>query len=125
MMYGSIFYNLWAALIGFSLYFFSTLSASTIPLNSLLGSFLAAMASFLLMFGIRFLLAYVLYTPGDELFANLNKENEKLSESVDLSKNHSTDSREEGAIEFNDQSSEEIAKVVQTMMLQDESVKNV
>ncbi|MDI7741686.1 hypothetical protein QMK38_06695 [Lysinibacillus fusiformis] len=126
-MFGSIFYNFWAAIIGFSIYFFSTLSNSQMPLNSLAGSFIAAAVSFVLMYGIRLFLGYVLYTPDEDLFSSLNKENEQLREQF-ANRGSGEAASESGGItstmEFTDESSEEIAKVIQTMMRQDESIKS-
>lgn len=69
MMFGSIFYNFWAAIIGFSLYFFSMLSKD-VPFKVLIGSFIAALISFLLMYAFRFVLAYILHTPNDSFNTN-------------------------------------------------------
>lgn len=71
MMFGSVFYNFWAAIIGFSLYFFSTLSKD-VPLKVLIGSFIAAIISFLLMYAFRFAIAYILHTPEENLATNRN-----------------------------------------------------
>lgn len=123
-MFGSIFYNFWAAILGFSAYFFSTLTDSTIPLYSLVGSFIAAVFSFIVMYAIRLLLGYIYYTPDDALFNGFNKENEQLRLQMEsgMSAEHASEDSN-STLEFKDQSSEEIAKVVQTMMLQDESIK--
>lgn len=123
-MFGSIFYNFWAAILGFSVYFFSTLTESTIPLDSLVGSFIAAVFSFLVMYAIRLLLGYIFYTPDDALFNGLNKENEQLRLQLEsgMGAEHASEDSN-STLEFKDQSSEEIAKVVQTMMHQDESIK--
>lgn len=125
-MFGSIFYNFWAAIIGFSIYFFSTLSDSSVPLNSLVASLIAAVVSFILMYAIRLLLGYVLYTPGDEVFTSLNKENEQLREQLanGRSAEGSNPDGTTSTMEFHDESSQEIAKVIQTMLLQDESTKS-
>ena len=124
-MYGSMFYNFWAAIIGFSIYFFSTLSGTSLPFNNILGSMIAAAAAFVGMFAIRFLLAYIFYMPDDELFKGLDNENERMREQL---LNGESDTANSGAsnstMEFNDQSAEEIAKVVQTMMQEEESVKS-
>ncbi|MDN4494268.1 hypothetical protein [Ureibacillus aquaedulcis] len=123
-MFGSIFYNFWGAIIGFTIYFFSILSDSTIPLNSLVGSFIAAVVSFLIMYAIRLLLGYVLYTPNDELFDSFNIENEQLRQQfVNRGSSASDSGDSKSTVEFKDQNSEDIAKVVQTMMLQDELTK--
>lgn len=124
-MFGSIFYNFWAAIIGFSIYFFSTLSDSQVPLHSLVGSLIAAAVSFILMYVIRLLLGYILFTPDEDVFKSLNKENEKFREQMANLQNGSTQSHASTSTrEFNDESSEDIAKVIQTMMLQDETTKS-
>lgn len=123
-MFGSIFYNFWAAIIGFSIYFFSTLSDSIIPLNSLVGSFIAAAVSFIIMYAIRLVLGYIFYTPDDELFNSFNKENKQIRLQLEESANGASGSgASNSTVEYKDQSSEDIAKVVQTMMLQDEAIK--
>ena len=124
-MFGSMYYNFWAAIIGFSIYFFGTLSDASIPFNNLVGSFITAAIAFVGMFAIRFLLGYILYTPGDDLFNSFNEENERMREQMGNNESGAADSNPStSTMEFNDQSSEEIAKVVQTMMLQEESAKN-
>lgn len=124
-MFGSIFYNFWGAIIGFSIYFFSTFSDSSIPLDSLIGSLIAAAVSFILMYGIRLFLGYVLYTPDEDLFNSFNKENERIREQISNSGTAAVNSEgSTSTMEFNDESSEEIAKVIQTMLLQEESTKN-
>ncbi|RHW39621.1 hypothetical protein D1B33_01880 [Lysinibacillus yapensis] len=116
-MFGSIFYNLWGALLGFTIYFLSTLSASAIPLNSILGSLIAGAVSFLLMYPIRFLIGYCLYTPDDQLFQNLDEENEMLRNNAVSGQTESA--QRSSTVEFSDENAEEIAKVVQSMMNQE------
>ncbi|KOP79030.1 hypothetical protein AMS59_08310 [Lysinibacillus sp. FJAT-14745] len=113
-MFGSIFYNLWGALIGFSLYFFITFLKPYTPLRIIIGSFVAGIFVFFVMYIVRFLIAYVLFTPeGDEeVVEGGHEENE--------SDNHEEENQEtptaNSAVEFQDESSEEIAQVVRTMM---------
>lgn len=120
-MFGSIFYNFWAAIIAFSVYFFATLSDTNLPSQILMGSGIAAIIAFLCMFALRYLIAFVLYTPEEQLFDELNQENEQLrmqsSTEQSLERKHSE--IDISTIEFNDESTEEIAKVVRTMMNQD------
>ncbi|PYF07130.1 hypothetical protein [Ureibacillus chungkukjangi] len=124
-MYGSMFYNFWAAIIGFSIYFFSTLSGTSLPFNNILGSLIAAAVAFVGMFAFRFLLGYILYMPGDELFKGLDKENERMREQLANNESDTADSGvNNSTMEFKDQSSEEIAKVVQSMLQEEESVKS-
>lgn len=113
-MFGSIFYNLWGALIAFSLYFFITFQKPYTPLRIIIGSFVAGIIVFFVMYIVRFLIAYVLFTPeGDEeVVEGEHEEN--------ASDNHEEENQEtptaNSAIEFQDESSEEIAQVVRTMM---------
>lgn len=116
-MFGSIFYNLWGALLGFTVYFFVTLNDAAIPLNSIISSLIAAAASFLLMYPVRLLLGYCLYTPDDELFQQLDQENKLMQDH--LFEGKAIPEQKTSTVEFGDQSTEEIAKVVQTMMNQD------
>ncbi|MFJ6207700.1 hypothetical protein [Lysinibacillus sp. NPDC092081] len=113
-MFGSIFYNLWGALIAFSIYFFSTFLKPYTPLRIIIGSFVAGIFVFFVMYIVRFLIAYVLFTPeGDEeVVEGEHEENE--------SDNHEEENQEtptaNSAVEFQDESSDEIAQVVRTMM---------
>ncbi|MEY9975973.1 hypothetical protein [Lysinibacillus sp. RC79] len=113
-MFGSIFYNLWGALLAFSLYFFITFQKPYTPLRIIIGSFVAGIFVFFVMYIVRFLIAYVLFTPeGDEeVVEGEYEENE--------SDNHEEENQEtptaNSAVEFQDESSEEIAQVVRTMM---------
>ncbi|HWK24513.1 MAG TPA: hypothetical protein VNS08_15905 [Ureibacillus sp.] len=118
-MFGSIFYNFWAAIIGFSLYFFCTLSDASLPLNSIVKSLLVAVVSFVLMYAIRLLLGYILYTPEEDVEKDI--ENEQLGEQPEFQ--NSKDSVGEGTtstIDIKDESVEDIANVVKSMLLQDE-----
>ena len=113
-MYGSLFYNCWAALIGFTVYFFIVLQQPyVIPVNALIGCFVTAFIVFFSTFFVRLFLGYVLYTPEEvgvqeqlEIEGQPNT-NEDLQ--IPLVEQTST-------VEFEDESSEEIAKVVRTMM---------
>jgi len=112
-MFGSIFYNLWGALLAFSLYFFITLQKPYTPLHIIIGSFVAGIIVFFVMYIVRFLIAYVLFTPegAEEVVEGEHEENG--------SDNHEEDQETptaNSAVEFQDESSEEIAQVVRTMM---------
>lgn len=113
-MFGSIFYNLWGALIAFSLYFFITFQKPYTPLRIIIGSFVVGIFVFFVMYIVRFLIAYVLFTPesDEEVVEGEHEEN--------TSDNHEEENQEtptsNSAVEFQDESSEEIAQVVRTMM---------
>ncbi|MEQ6356420.1 hypothetical protein ABNX05_17470 [Lysinibacillus sp. M3] len=113
-MFGSIFYNLWGALIAFSIYFFSTFLKPYTPLRIIVGSFVAGIIMFFVMYIVRFLIAYVLFTPeGDEeLVEGEHEENE--SENIE-GENQKTPTAN-STVEFEDENSEEIAQAVRTMM---------
>lgn len=117
-MFGSIFYNLWGALIAFSIYFFSTFQKPFTPLRILVGSFIVAIIAFFVMFIVRFLIAYILFTPEEDEEAVEGDIEEKELESIEgviqeVPIANST-------VEFQDENSEEIAQVVRTMMDREE-----
>jgi len=112
-MFGSIFYNLWGALVAFSLYFFSTFQKPFTPLRIIIGSFVAGIIMFFVMYIVRFLIAYVLFTPeGDEEVVEGELEE---NESVNPKEDQETPTAN-STVEFQDESSDEIAQVVRTMM---------
>ncbi|EAZ83821.1 hypothetical protein BB14905_20963 [Bacillus sp. B14905] len=113
-MFGSIFYNLWGALMAFTIYFFSTFLKPYTPLRIIIGSFVTAIIVFLVMYIVRFLIAYILYTPevDEEAVEGELAENEQTTTegtNQEAASAHST-------VEFQDENSEEIAQVVRTMM---------
>lgn len=117
-MHGSIFYNFWAGLIGFTYYFFVNLSDQSIPIKLLLSSLLVATVVFLLMFPIRVLIAYILITKENELpiehaemEAGTNAENSHLNIG-------------ESTKETPTENPDEIANVVRTMMNQEQPATN-
>ena len=114
MMYGSFLYNCWAALLGFSVYFFIVLQQPYVmPTSALIGAFITALIVFLCTFLVRMFLGYVLYTPEEVDFQEaLEVEKQlKTSEELQIPLGEQT-----STVEFEDESSEEIAKVVRTMM---------
>jgi len=118
-MFGSIFYNLWGALIAFSIYFFSTFLKPYTPLRIIVGSFVAGIIMFFAMYIVRILIAYVLFTPegAEELVEGENEENGSENpeeENQEIPTANST-------VEFQDENSEEIAQAVRTMMNREDS----
>ena len=114
MMYGSFLYNCWASLIGFSVYFFIVLQQPYVmPISALIGAFVTAFIVFFCTFLVRLFLGYVLYTP----------EEIGLPKSIDVERQSNTKEERQiplveqtSTVEFEDEGSEEIAKVVRTMM---------
>lgn len=117
-MFGSIFYNLWGALIAFSIYFFSTFQKPFTPLRILVGSFIVAIIAFFVMFIVRFLIAYILFTPEEDEEAVEGDIEEKELESIEGVKQEVALAN--STVEFQDENSEEIAQVVRTMMNREE-----
>ena len=114
MMYGSFLYNCWAALLGFTVYFIIVLQQPYVmPIGTLIGAFVTAFIVFLCTYLVRTFLGYVLYTPEEVDFQELleveGQPNTSEELQIPLVEQTST-------VEFEDESSEEIAKVVRTMM---------
>ncbi|MFJ8087283.1 hypothetical protein ACIQ7N_03605 [Lysinibacillus sp. NPDC095746] len=113
-MFGSFFYNLWGALIAFSIYFFSTFLKPYTPLRIIIGSFVAGIIVFFIMYIVRFLIAYILFTPEDaeDIVEGEQEEDESGNREEDNQETPTASS----TVEFQDENSEEIAQVVRTMM---------
>lgn len=114
MMYGSFLYNCWAALLGFTVYFVIVLQQPYVmPISALIGAFVTAFIVFLCTFLVRMFLGYVLYTPEEvEFQESIEVEGQpNTSEELQIPLVEQT-----SAVEFVDENSEEIAKVVRTMM---------
>lgn len=120
MMYGSIFLNCWGSLITFSITFAIMYQVSIFPSQILLVSFFAALAAFILLFAVRYLIGYILYTPDDGLFEEFIEgtgENNSVQEDVDeISERDTNPLNQSSKMEFQDESSEEIAKLVRSML---------
>ncbi|QDQ01756.1 hypothetical protein FOH38_15410 [Lysinibacillus fusiformis] len=117
-MFGSIFYNLWGALIAFSIYFFMTFQKPFTPLRIIIGSFVVALIVFFVMYLVRLLITYILFTPDvnqahteGELEENMSDEQNDENQ-IKLNKS--------STVEFEDESTEDIAQVVRTMMSREE-----
>lgn len=112
MMVGSILWNCWAALIGFSIYFFTTFQSFKTPTTILFNSFIIAFVVFLIAFLVRFIIGFVFFLP--------QSEESILSEGEIIVNNEQT--KEQQASQMNnitEENAEEVAKVVQSMMLED------
>lgn len=123
-MYRSILFNCWIALIAFSFYFIKTIydtGGTAAPMQTIVWSFIWAIFGFILAYGLRVFLDYILYTPEQiegfvtEAIPNVSNglDNEATSGSTLSVQNNST-------VEFQDESSEDIAQVVRTMLQRDE-----
>lgn len=119
-MFGSIFYNLWAALIAFTIYFLITLQKPYLPIRIIIGSFIAAIIVFFATFLVRYLVSYILYTPEVEENSVEDELNEATQEDDDLEENKEKQGNN-STVEFQDENTEEIAQVVRTMMSREET----
>lgn len=123
-MFGSIFYNLWGALIVFSFYFFIKLRSAYLPIRIVIGSFVAAILVFLVMFLVRYLVSFILYTPEIEDSLTDNEHNESVQDENNLEGNQEKELAN-STVEFQDENTEEIAQVVRTMMDREEEQVNL
>lgn len=120
MMFGSVFYNCWAALIGFTIYFLiAIINPFAMPISTLIISSIIAIAVFLLMFPVRYLMGYIFYTPKEVAF---NEETVSQTEEITAIEQPTTEQKRTSTIEFADESNEDIAKVVRTMMSKDDDI---
>lgn len=120
MMFGSIFYNCWGALIAFAIYFFATFQTD-FPLRVLLGSFVVAIIAFFAMFLVRYIIGYITYTPDRELFEEFEEDKNEMDSKLEQPKNAEVQGIVSATVEFEDESSEDIAEVVRTMINQDDN----
>ncbi|MBO2534598.1 hypothetical protein [Rummeliibacillus suwonensis] len=114
-MVGSFLYNCWAAVIAFTIYFLMTFRSFNSPTSIIIKAFIAASIVFFLTYLVRFIIAFVLYTPpeessqdGEELEGRSESEVEEQSENDKASE------------EFSDDQAQKLAKTVKTMMSNDE-----
>lgn len=119
MMFGSIFYNCWAALFGFTIYFLiAIMNPFAMPLRTILISSIIAVGVFIIMFPIRYFISYILFTPEEVIFDgeldSADSAEEKAAEQP-LPAQQPT-----STVEFADESTEDIAQVVRTMMNKDD-----
>lgn len=114
-MFGSIFYNFWGALSSFTVYFVWALQqTSPQPIPVILQSFVAAMIGFIVMYAVRYLIGYIMYTPEQIVEEEVVEQEGAASEFTDLEMLIQT--KDSSIAEFHDEDSEEIAKVVRTML---------
>ncbi|MEK4761523.1 hypothetical protein MHH85_14810 [Viridibacillus sp. FSL E2-0187] len=112
MMVGSILWNCWASLIGFSIYFFTTFQSFKTPTTILFNSFLIALVVFLIAFLVRFVIAFVFFSPQSEDLT--------LAEGGLAVNDGQVKEQQTGQVHNNiEEDAEEVAKVVQSMMLED------
>ncbi len=124
-MYGSFLYNCWAALFAFTISFLIMLvnaSAVIMPLPTMGIALLWAFVGFVGAYGLRGILYYILYTPKmSELVVSSDAEqtSSAIHPGNDVLSKPST-----STVEFSDESTEDIAQVVRTMLSKEEPIIN-
>ena len=124
-MYRSIYFNWWIALIAFTLYFITTIyqtDGAAAPLQTIAMSFLWAVIGFVIAYVVRAFFEYILYTP-EQLEMAMETENiQNVSNELEAQATSGTSLslKKNSTIEFQDESSEEIAHVVRTMLNREE-----
>lgn len=116
-MFGSIFYNFWFALAGFTIYFFARFQSNQAPLITILYGLMWAAIAFIVAYIVRALIAYIIATPSDQL-EQPDEGVESDTEAIAKEERSSEESlpSPEPTVEFSGEQSEEIAKAIQTMM---------
>lgn len=124
-MIKSILFNFWIALFAFTIYFGVTIfqtGGNVPPIKTLIVAFIWAIVGFIVAYGLRALINYVLFTPEeitleeDETIASTAASNINVaSDGVAIPNSQST-------VEFQDESTEDIAQVVRTMLNQNEPI---
>lgn len=119
-MFGSIFYNFWAALFSFAVYFIAAIqNPYAMPLPTIGTALVVAAVAFGLMFLIRYFLGYVFYTP--EAPVLLQTEEELPAAAKEEDKTQTVPQGDHTTMEAEDENTEEIAQVVRSMLQSDES----
>ncbi|WP_339175578.1 multidrug transporter [Solibacillus sp. FSL R5-0691] len=120
-MFGSIYYNFWAALLSFAVYFIAAIqNPYAMPLPTIGAAFVAAVIAFSLMFLIRYFIGYVFYTP--EVPVMLPTEEELAVVAKETAKTETDPQNGHTAMEVEEENTEEIAQVVRSMLQSDESL---
>lgn len=111
-MFGSLYYNCWIALLSFTIYFLARFQTTQAPLSIILFGLLWALIAFIVTFILRAIIGYILFTPESEEEEVALTEEEQKAQQDELNLSKTSQPKEENA--------EEIAQVVQTMLLKDE-----
>lgn len=121
-MFGSIFYNFWAALLSFAIYFIWAIqNPYALPFQVISTSFLFAFIAFFSMYFLRYLLGYIFYTPEIHVFADNEDENIDKT-TIDESNQQFSTRSNQSKMEFDEENTEDIAQVVRTMLHGDEAI---
>ena len=121
-MLGSILINCWIALISFTAYFIYAIQKPFVmPLPTLLTALGVAFIGFIIAFPLRYFLGYIFYTPQEIAISGESVETEDTtsSENQPFIQQNAT-----STVEFADESTEDIAQVVRTMMHKEDEMVN-
>ncbi|MGE7982604.1 multidrug transporter [Solibacillus sp. NPDC093137] len=120
-MFGSIFYNFWAALLSFAVYFIAGIqNPYAMPLPTIGAALVISAIAFSLMFLIRYFLGYVFYTPEAPVLSQTEEELPVVAKETD--KTQTVPQSDHTTMEVEDENTEEIAQVVRSMLQSDESL---
>lgn len=115
MMFGSLFYNFWAALCSFTVYFiWAVQDPFAYPLPTIGASLVVALIGFVVMFGIRAFIGYVFYTPENIAYSEV--ESTSNTEPLNTEQQQFVPQNKRTTVEFEEDNTEEIANVVRTML---------
>ncbi|MEK4424452.1 multidrug transporter [Solibacillus sp. FSL K6-1523] len=115
MMFGSLFYNFWAALCSFTVYFiWAVQDPFAFPLPTIGASLVVALIGFIAMFLIRAFIGYVFYTP--EHIAYSEVDSPSNVEPLHAEQQQFVPQNKRTTVEFEEDNTEEIANVVRTML---------
>ena len=115
MMFGSLFYNFWAALCSFTVYFiWAVQDPFAYPLPTIGTSLVVALIGFIAMFFIRAFIGYVFYTPGNIAYSEVDSTSN--IEPLNTEQRQFVPQNKRTTVEFEEDNTEEIAKVVRTML---------
>lgn len=113
-MYGSILYNCWGALIGFTIYFLLSLQNIFVtPFIILIGSLVTGAIVFLATYIVRMLLHFIFFSPEETVIVS-EEFVEKDDQHIMVEELPAID--QASINEFQDENAEEVAKAVRTMM---------
>ena len=114
-MYGSLFYNFWAALLSFAAYFvWAIQDPFAFPWATIGTSLIVAIIGFIVMFVVRYFIGYVFYTPENILYSEMEADNTMKVENENNQQFIPKNDR--STVEFEEDNSEEFANVVRTML---------
>ncbi|MER1956010.1 MAG: multidrug transporter [Solibacillus sp.] len=115
-MFGSVFYNFWAALFSFAASFIWAIqNPFAMPLPTIGTAVIAAIIGFVVMYAIRLFIGYVFYTPEEVIHTEVENTTEATMIEEDGNQQFVPQSTRTTA-EFEEANTEEMAQAVRTML---------